>query len=200
MKCDGSEPSTWQVTASLSGFSTQIVFDGVRVDVEQLATTASIGRFFSPRLGWSASAGGVWTGRIDGRDVHGGGTLGGTLSWLPVFEGARTPFVALAASVSGAMVRADADDERAHSWWAFDARAGATVGKTLGGRWVPYASVRGFGGPVYWTLMGDGVSGGDRYHVTLGGGLIVRLGRVDVTAEAMPLGEQSFALGVSLHP
>ena len=189
------------MTGSLSGFSTQIVFDGVRVDVEQLATTATLGNFASPRLGWSASAGGVWAGRIDGRDVHGGASFGGTLSWLPVYEAPTRPFIAVTASLSGAFARAEADDARTHSWWSFDARGGVTVGKTLAGRWVPYASARGFGGPVLWTLAGAGVSGGDRYHVTLGGGLIVRLPRsIDVTAEAMPLGEQSFALGVTVHP
>lgn len=189
------------MTGSISGFSTQIVFAGVRVDVEQLATTATVGKFVSPRVGWSASLGGIWTGRIDGRTVHGGATAGGTLSWLPLYESRTRPFVALSASVSAAFARADADDARAHGWWAFDARGGATVGKTLAERWVPYASARVFGGPVAWTLAGDGVTGGDRYHVTAGGGLIVRLPRhVDVTAEAMPLGEQSFALGVSLHP
>ena len=36
--------------------------------------------------------------------------------------------------------------------------------------------------------------------VVLGAGLIVRLPRsIDVTLEAMPLGEQSAALGVTLH-
>ena len=40
----------------------------------------------------------------------------------------------------------------------------------------------------------------DRYHVTLGGGLVVRLpGSVDLTAEGMPLGEKSAAVGVTLH-
>ncbi len=190
----------WQVTASLSAFSTQIVFDDARVDVEQVAATATLGSFASPRLGWSASVGGILAGKIDGRDVHGGATAGGTLSWLPIFEGPRRPFVALTASVSAAFASATADDQERHSWWAFDARGGVTVGKTFAGRWVPYVSARAFGGPVFWTRAGEGVSGGDRYHVTLGAGLIVRLPRgVDVTVEAMPLGEQSAALGMTLH-
>jgi hypothetical protein len=65
---------------------------------------------------------------------------------------------------------------------------------------VPYLSARGFGGPVFWTLAGEGVSGSDRYHVALGAGVIVRLpNQVDVTLEAMPLGEQSAAVGMTLH-
>lgn len=200
-ECDGSEPPTWQVTGSVSGFSTQIKFNSTtRISVEQVAATATIGNFSSPRLGWSASAGGVLDGRIEDRDVTGGATVGGTLSWLPVYERAQRPFVAFTASLSAAYVRAVADDNMRHSWWAFDLRGGVTVGKTLAGRWVPYVSARAFGGPVFWLHAGEGVVGGDRYHVTLGAGLIVRLPRsADVTLEAMPLGERSAALGVTLH-
>jgi hypothetical protein len=199
-QCDGSEPATWQVTGSVSGFSTQIKFNDARVDVEQLAVTATIGHFGSPRLGWSASAGGIVAGRVEGRDVSSGATLGGTLSWLPIYEGPGRPFVAGTVSLGGAYARAMADDGMQRSWWAFDLRGGVTVGKTVAERWVPYASARVFAGPVSWRRAGADVTGGDRYHFTVGAGLIVRLpGSVDVTAEAMPLGEQSFALGVTLH-
>lgn len=189
------------MTGSVSGFSTDIVFDGgVRLPVEQLAATATVGHFASPRLGWSLTAGGVLGGTIEHRDVSGGATGVATLSWLPVYERPGRPFIAVTGSLGTSFVRAMGDDAMTHSWWAFDARAGVTVGKTFADRWVPYASARGFGGPVYWEHAGAGVSGSDRYHVTLGGGLIVRLpASVDVTAEVMPLGERSAALGVTLH-
>jgi hypothetical protein len=198
--CDGTEPPTWQLTGAVSGFSTQIVFDGVRVPVEQFATTATVGNFPTPRLGWSATAGGVVAGQIDGRDVSGGATLVGSLSWLPMYERETRPFVAVTGSLGTSYVRAPGDDRMTHSWLAFDARAGVTVGKTFADHFVPYVSARGFGGPVMWHRAGGDVSGGDRYHYTVGGGLIVRLPRsLDVALEGMGLGERSAALGVTLH-
>src|SRR5215468_4577478 len=85
-ECDGSDPPTWQVTGALSGFSTQIVFNGTRVHVDQLAATATVGHFGSPRFGWSVTAGGVLAGQIDGRDISGGATFAGTVSLLALYE------------------------------------------------------------------------------------------------------------------
>jgi hypothetical protein len=198
-QCDGSEPPTWQVSGTVSGFSTDIVFNGTRVSVEQLATTASVGNFPSPRLGWSITAGGVLGGKIGDADISSGATASGTVSWLPVYERPSRPFVAVTASLGVGFARAGVDP-MAHSWWAFDARAGVMVGKTLADHWVPYLAARAFGGPVLWRIAGADVTGNDRYHVTVGAGLTVRLPRsLDLTAEGMPLGERSAALGLTLH-
>jgi hypothetical protein len=198
-QCDGSEPPTWQVSGTVSGFSTDIDFGATRLSVEQFATTATVGNFPSPRLGWSVTAGGVIAGKIGGADISGGATAAGAVSWLPVYERPNRPFVAVTASLGVGFARAPVD-QMAHSWWAFDARGGVAVGKTLADHWVPYLAVRAFGGPVFWRVAGADVTGNDRYHVTLGAGLTVRLPRsLDVTLEGMPLGEQSAALGVTLH-
>ena len=176
------------------------MFHGVRVPVEQFATTATVGTFLTPRFGWSVTAGGVIGGQIDSRSVSGGATFVGTLSLLPLYEGGNRPFVALTGSLGGSYVRALGDDAMSHSWLAFDARGGVTIGKTFADRWVPYVTTRVFAGPVSWRLAGEDVTGGDRYHVTAGAGLIVRLpASLDVTLEGMPLGEKSAALGVTLH-
>lgn len=184
----------------MNGFSTDIEFDDVRVSVEQLATTATLGNFATPRFGWSVSVGAVVGGNIDRRDVAGGGTLGGALTWLPVYENKRRPFVGITTSLGVAAVRANDDAGRMRSWWAFDVRGGVMTGKTFAERWVPYITARAFGGPVIWRLAGERVVGFDRYHVTLGAGLVVRLPRdFNVTIEAMPLGEQSVAAGATVQ-
>jgi hypothetical protein len=199
-ECDGSAPPTWQLTGSVSGFSTMIDFGDARLKVEQLATTASIGNFASPRWGWTVSAGGILAGQIDHRDLSGGGTVAAQLSWLPVYEKRTRPFVAFTATGGVSYVRATSDDDHMHDWTAVDFRGGVTVGKTFANFVVPYVSARGFGGPVYWWRAGDAVTGSDRYHFTVGAGVILRLpAGFDVSLEAMPLGERSAALGVTRH-
>ena len=190
-RCDGHAPPTWQVTAAVDALSTTIEA-GAPLALREATVTATLAHFAHPRLGWSITAGGVVGGSIDGRPMHGGATLAAALSWLPVYEGARRPFVAVTASLGTALARATADDGRSHTWSAWDLRGGVMVGKTLAGHVVPYLAARVFGGPVFWYRASASVTGSDRYHVTAGAGLTLRLpARLELTAEAMPLGEQS---------
>ena len=179
---------------------TTIVFDGAHVALRETAATATIGHFATARLGWSVTAGGIVAGSIEGRDVRGGATVGGSLSYLALYEGAARPFVALSASAGTALIRGVADDGAVHTWSAWDVRAGALAGKTFAKRLVPYAAVRAFGGPVFWHRAAASTTGTDRYHVTAGLGLTLRLpARVDLTVEVMPLGEQSATAGATLR-
>jgi hypothetical protein len=180
--------------------STTIVFDSANVALRETASTLTLGHFRTPRFGWSVSAGGIVAGSIADRDTHGGGVLAGLVSWLPIYETAHRPFVGTTASFGTALIRGTADDSSSHLWSAWDLRAGASVGKTLWGHLVPYVAVRAFGGPVFWHLAGTSATGSDRYHVTAGAGLTVRLpARLDATLEGMPLGEQSASVAVTLH-
>lgn len=185
--CDGSGPPTWQLTAAVDAMSTTIVLDD-DVALREVAVTATVGHFVTPRVGWSVTAGAVVEGSIDGGDVHGGATIAAAVNYLVVYEKKRRPFVSVSASLGTALIRAEADDGRTHTWSAWDGRGGGMIGKTLFDVIVPYAAVRVFGGPVFWR----GEVGGDRYHVTAGAGLIVRLpARLSLSIEGMPLGEKS---------
>ena len=191
--CDGSSPPSWQVTGAVAAMATTIVF-GAEVALRETVVTATLGKFATPRVGWSLTAGGVVGGTIDDRPVRGGGTLAGALTWLAVYERGARPFVSASLSLGALVLRAIADDDSHRTLSAWDVRAGAMVGKTFAGRVVPYAAVRVFGGPVFWRLAGKGVVGGDRYHVTAGLGLVLRLpARLSVSLEGMPLGERSAA-------
>ena len=180
--------------------STTIIFDGVHVPLRETATTLTLGHFATARFGWSITAGGIVAGSVDGRDVHGGGTIGASVSWLPIYEQASRPFVGFSASLGTALMRATADDNSTRSWSAWDLRGGVIVGKTFARHVTPYVAARVFGGPVFWFRDGASATGSDRYHVTTGLGVTLRLpARLDLTLEAMPLGEQSATAGLTLH-
>lgn len=173
--CDGSDESpTWQVTAAADATSTTLSFDGAHVALREYAVTATIGHFESPRFGWSIGAGAIAGGSIEGRPIAGGVTIAASASWLPVYERARRPFVGVSASIAGAFARATADDGSTRVFSPWDARGGVMVGKTFAPI-VVYAAARVFGGPVFWHRGGSGVVGTDRYHVTVGAGVTVRL-------------------------
>ena len=180
--------------------STDINFGSLRLPINELVTTAAVGDFPSPRLGWTVAAGGILGGQIDHRDISGGGALSGQINWLPVYEGDHTPFLAVTGSVGVSYVRAPADDNMMRGWTAGDIRGGVTVGKTFFDRFVVYGSGRTFGGPVYWMHAGEQITGNDRYHYTFGGGLTVRLpANFDASLEAMPIGEKTMAFGLTRH-
>lgn len=161
--------------------------------------TASVGRFATPRAGWVVSASGILDGSVDDRDLSGGGGVGAAFTYLPVYEKELRPFVAFTGNASAAFARAEADDARSRSWIGVDFRAGVMTGKSFfENKLVLHVAARAFGGPVRWRLEGESVTGGDRYHVTFGGGISLHANqRLSISVEAMPLGEQSYAAGVS---
>ncbi len=164
-----------------------------------VTATASLGRFATPRAGWVVSASGILDGSVDDRDLSGGGGLGAAFTYLPVYEAGRRPFIALTGNASAALARAEADDGESRSWIGVDFRAGVMTGKSFfENKLVLHLAARAFGGPVRWHLEGEDVTGGDRYHVTFGGGISLHATqRLSLSIEAMPLGEQSYAAGVS---
>src|SRR5437763_8919897 len=103
--CDGEGPPTWQVTAAGDATSTTLSFDGAHVALREAAVAVTIGHFATPRLGWSIGGGAIVGGSIEGRSISGGATLAAALSWLPVYERRRRPFVGASLSLAGAVAR-----------------------------------------------------------------------------------------------
>jgi len=198
-ECDGTAPSGWRLSGTLSSSSSEIEFGGASVPFQLFTATASAGKFATPRAGWSLSATGVLDGEIEDRDIKGGGAVGAAFTYLPVYEKERRPFVAVTGNASVALVRAIADDSETHSWLAVDLRLGGMVGKSFyDGALMLHTAVRVFGGPVSWRRANEDVTGGDRYHVTAGAGISIHpTQRLSLSIEAMPLGEQSYAAGAT---
>lgn len=197
--CDGTAPSGWRLSGTLSSSSSEIEFGGARVPFRLFTATASVGRFATPRAGWSVSATGILDGEIEDRDLEGGGAVGAAFTYLPLYEKELRPFVAVTGNASAALARAIADDSETRSWIAVDFRIGAMAGKSLiDNTLVVHVAARAFGGPVLWRRANEDVTGGDRYHVTAGAGLSWHVNqKLSLSIEAMPLGEQSYAGGAS---
>jgi hypothetical protein len=126
------------------------------------------------------------------------GPLGAvTASFRPLDEGDVAPFVLLTGSVAGSIAWTTPPGGGSTSTLsAFDLRLGVVAGKTIAHAVTPYLLARAFGGPVFWSGGGRSVTGTDANHYQLGAGLSVRVGRVDLVFEGVPLGELGLVAGV----
>lgn len=191
----------WRVGVSGSYSDTRLVFSsgGSSVDASfaKYAVMASIDRRVGDRWTVGGGIGTTVTGNIDVNGVTSTvspGPLGAiTASFRPIDEGTLAPFVLLSASMAASLSWAAAS-----TLTAFDVRLGVAAGKTIANVVTPYALARAFGGPVLWSIGGESATGTDAYHYQLGAGVSVRLGRVDVVAEGVPLGERALVLGAGL--
>jgi hypothetical protein len=146
-------------------------------------TLRASGRSFDVRPGWLATIG------LSDRIVDGEG---------------RSPFVLLSVSIAQSSARTalpsgtsgTAGEASSVPLRATDVRLGATIGKTLG-IVTPFAAARVFGGPVFWSLDGQDLTGTDRGHYQLGVGCALTLGAgFDAFAEWDYLGERRVAAGL----
>jgi len=126
-------------------------------------------------LSFGVRAGVVVGGHIDVAgarlDIDPGFVVATSLDWR-VLTAPRDPLsltLGLQLGVSRATV---VDTGRKDGWTALDLRASVTASRTFGPV-TPYASVRLFGGPVFWR----GATGSDTKHVQLAAGLGVEVAR-----------------------
>ena len=156
---------------------------------------ASVGKRVGDRFNLELAGGLILDGELAGSDIGVGGAVSLIGAGLILAETSSRPFVLASLTVSGSRTSAGGE-----SLTAIDVRLGVVVGKTFWDRLTPYLGVRAFGGPVFWTMAGEDVTGQDKYHVSAGAGLTLRLPRpaLELFVEGMPLGEQSLTAGVGL--
>jgi hypothetical protein len=193
----------WRVGASYAFTSTGLHFSsGLRVDEVRNSSVVSLD--YSPlrQLTLEASVGPFLGGSITtptGRDSLAPGLASGLgASWRVVDADGAIPFVLLTGQIS--YISSSAPPGVGYN--AFDLRLGAAVGTTL---WsslahalAPYVVGRAFGGPVYWRYQGAAIVGTDDHHWQVGAGLSLRVHRVDVFVEGVPLGEQGVTAGAGI--
>ena len=211
MSCSGDDHAPeamprWRVGANYGWFGSELRFDGTYdFDIERRGLTATLERRLSPKTSLQIAAGGVFGGSLQGlgqRYTLGPGwLLAGSFSWTTLDGRGDGPFLIFSASLGVSSARTEL--QRPHvpepatvALVAVDGRFGLTVGKALWQHVAPYASLRAFGGPVFWEVAGVDVTGTDRNHYQVAAGVTVLSGRgLDVYVEGAPLGERALAVG-----
>lgn len=189
-------------TSMLFGWSrSHLAFDGgeLLADVDHGAALVTSDLFFDRvtlTLGAGASPFGTIRSNGEEASLGAGPMLTGGVSWRVVDGAESLPFVILALTLGGLHAPVTSGDQRG-TYDALDLRFSGTVGKTFFGWLGPYASLRVFGGPVFWSLGDTTRVGTDRYHVqgSLGAVFVLPEG-FDLLVEGSPGGEQAGQLAV----
>jgi hypothetical protein len=189
----------WHLGSSYSFSSTALLFEGNQRFVQErhaslLTLEARPSRRTAVLGGVGAFLGGSLRTDTEQFDFDPGvvAVLGG--GWRALDLGRSGPFLLLTGQLSYAWTR-----NLGAAYNAFDLRVGAIAATTLWRMLTPYLLARAFGGPVYWRLRGESIAGTDAHHYQLGAGLTLLLKRrVDLFAEAVPLGERGLVAGAGL--
>jgi hypothetical protein len=180
--------------------------------MERRSVSASIERRMSERWTLSLAAGAGLSGLLimtggERHEIEPGWLVAATSSWRLLNGQGTFPFFALLsftlAGSGASTVRVYAPQRTRYSGiepraslYAVDARLGLLVGKTFWDVLSPYAGVRVFGGPMFWTFQGKDIIGGDPRHIQLAVGLSSSLpSGVDLFAEIAPFGERAATVG-----
>ena len=199
---DGEFPKL-HVSAGVGISRSELRFGGdTDATLNQSSVAATIEYRVSPKvalmLGGGAVLGGSMRAAGNTYDVEPGWLATVGMSDRIVDGVGRAPFVLLSVSIAQSFVRTALGDASRVSLKATDVRAGATIGKTLGPM-TPFLAARVFGGPVFWSIAGEDVSGTDRGHYQLGVGCSIAIGSsFDAFAEWDYLGERRLAAGLGL--
>ncbi|HKU42645.1 MAG TPA: hypothetical protein VJR89_31015 [Polyangiales bacterium] len=189
------ERPRWQLGAAGQYTTTALRFDGDRRAEQTRGAVLAVASYApARRLRFQASAGLGLGGamQLEEReyDMLPGPALGAGVSYT-LLEG--RPFVAVSGALGATFARTESDGERA-SYTALDLRLGVMAGTVLFEVLTPYLVARVFGGPVFWSIEGESVTGTDVHHYQLGAGLSLRpMEWWSLSFEGVPLGEQALS-------
>lgn len=206
-KGDGVEGPRFRAGIAYGVFGSRLGFlDGPALAVQRRGLTASLDYRFSRDTtfggGVGAGLGGLFQIGNERHEVRPGWMVLGTWSRRILDGAGKKPFlvIGVAVAASGASTRLETKVPQPGATaglYAIDVRGSVTVGKTFFRTISPYASVRAFGGPVFWSYRGATVLGSDTRHYQLSLGMTAALPRgFDMFVDGSPLGEQAIALGV----
>jgi hypothetical protein len=186
-----------RLATSYAFTSTTLLFgEGRRADLVRHAVFGAIEVPLARATTMHLGGGGIAGGTIGASEIGPGLTGFAGVGARVVEEKDAWPFVQVTATLSTShAITRGATRER---YTAVDVRIGAMAGKTIEGTLTPYVLARAFGGPVYWRIEGERVTGTDLYKYQLGAGLSLSLfqRRLDVFVEGVALGERGVATGI----
>lgn len=194
----------WQLGAAALYTSTQLRFgDVLRARQTRSAVVATAGYAPTARLSLQANAGVALGGALHAPEGAHAFSAGPTLAVGASYALVSEPpfFVATSATFAASFARTSSPDaaEEVADYTALDLRLGLIAGVTLLESVRPYAVARVFGGPVYWTYLGEALTGTDAYHYQLGAGVSWRVTEWFLLyAEGVPLGERAVSGGAAL--
>jgi hypothetical protein len=196
----------WRVGASYAFTSTAIRFNGdTRFDQTRHVAFATVDYRLTPDWAFEVGVGSIFGGRLSAGasefEFRPGLLAALGASWRVLDAAGARPFVALTGQLAFAVAStrpSGVASAPSTGYQAADVRIGAVAGWPLLEAVTPYALARVFGGPVWWSYQGADLLGGDVHHYQLGAGVLFRVGPVDLFAEGVPLGEQTFAGGAGV--
>ena len=189
--------------------STVLFFNELRAPTERHAAMASYEHPMKGHWTLEFGAGSLLAGYLgtpSGKATFSPGVLADvSLSHLVIAPaGYARPFLLLSFSLAGTWARTtSATTSATADYTAFDISATAAAGVALRvGKHslTPFLAGRLYGGPAFWTYLGEPQIGGDAYHYALGPGLALSFfhSRVGVSFGASLLGEKSAKAGFSV--
>jgi len=196
----------WRAGAGYTFTTTRIQFsNGQELPEDRNSTVATLDRQVGERWVLQFAAGGFLTGAIGSyaarRTMLPGGVLAFSVAYRAIDQaGFGRPFLLFTGTIAG-LIGATSHPTENTDYEAFDLRVGAVLGTRIPlGKiaLLPYVVGRLFGGPIFWTLDREHVTGTDAYKHQLGGGATLTVGRFDIFIEAIAVGERSMSAGAGV--
>jgi hypothetical protein len=182
--------------------STRIVFTGEKkADVERSLAAAAFEYRASDKWSLQLAFGMLLSGKMvfpeSRHDFAGGLSVAVGASYRLLEEKGILPFVGLTGTFGYANAKTHESRGPSIGYNAFDLRLGAVAGKTIADALTVYAAARVFGGPIFWQLRGENLTGTDVYKYQIGAGASVMLWkRLDLFAEGIAFGERMLSVGL----
>lgn len=172
--------------------------DGRKVDTRRTLAYATLATSLGTRTMLELGLGGLVPNGVLGESALGpGAALSVTVAWNAVRAERARPFVTFTGTLSGVAASTRSPSDQQVPYGALDARLGINVGYTLWRVLRPYAVGRVFGGPIFWKLADQRVTGTDIYKYQLGAGAAWKLpAGFDGFVEGVALGERGLFVGV----